>query len=291
MPSPFIALTRRADAGKQPATGRGAAGYRSLAPLAALLILAFASRAAAVDPLNTVRAFCQADGRGDRIDSRRWAEVADLVAWPLEPAWDHLYLIRGFELGTPQMHDGGVDVAVQYTITAEVRSNVVTKEERVETRLLQLVRDDDGLWRIRAPAPPPYVFASEADEDALAGLLASEGSPYLSNSAFAWRMLRSVGWTMPYSDTAALATSADFTSERSAEVGDLAIYYDGDQPYHVGLVESEEAIVSSTLNGGIRRTPFGAFAGEIRYRRPVASAMATQTPLPTAPPRRAHKKR
>lgn len=265
--------------------------YRSLAPLAALLTVALASGAAAVDPLNTVRAFCQADGRGDRIDPRRWAAVADLVAWPLEPAWDHLYLIRGFELGTPQLREGGLDVAVQYTITAEVRSSVVTKEERVETRLLQLVRDDDGQWRIRAPAPPPFVFATEADEDALAALLAPEGSPYLSDSAFVWRMLRSAGWTMPYADTTALATAPDFTSERSAEVGDLAVYYDGDQPYHVAIVESEESIVSSTLNGGIRRTPFGAFAGEIRYRRPVASVVATPTPPPTAVPQRRHKKR
>ena len=243
------------------------------------------------DPLNTVRAFCQADGRGDRIDPRRWMAVADLVTWPLEPAWDHLYLIRGFELGMPQRREGGVDVEVQYTITGDVHSSVVTTEERVEKRVLTLVRGDDGVWRIRAPAPPPYLFASEADDETLAALLAPDGSSYLSNSAFVWRMLRSVGWTMPYADTAGLASSPDFTSERTAEVGDLVLYYDGEQPYHVGLVESEETIVSATLNGGIRRTPFGAFAGEIRYRRPVASAMATPTPLPTAPPRHGHKKR
>ena len=68
-------------------------------------------------------------------------------------------------------------------------------------------------------------------------------------------------------------SAPDFSTERTAEIGDLALYYDGDRPYHVGVVESDETVVSATLNGGIRRTPFGAFAGEIRYRRPVAAAM------------------
>lgn len=252
----------------------------------AFLILLIVSRAHAADPLNTMRAFCQADGRGERVDPLRWPGIAGLVTWPLEPAWDHLYLIRGFQLGTPESRDGEVEVAVQYTITAEVRSSGVKEEERVETRTVRLVRGDGGVWRIRAPAPPPHVFASEADGEALAALLDPEASPYLSDSAFAWRLLRGAGWAIPYADTTALATASDFTPERSAEVGDLVLYFDGDQPYHVGIVESEDTIVSATLNGGIRRTPFGAFAGEIRYRRPVATAKAT----PTAAPR-AHKRR
>ena len=65
--------------------------------------------------------------------------------------------------------------------------------------------------------------------------------------------------------TARLSPSApEFTTERTAEVGDLVLYFDGEQPYHVGVVESDDTVVSATLNGGIRRTPFGAFAGEIK---------------------------
>jgi hypothetical protein len=202
------------------------------------------------------------------------------VTWGLEPAWDHLYLIRGFEFGTPEWRDGSLAIDVQYTITGEVRSSVVTHAVRVETRTYRLERGDDGMWRIRAPAPPPYVFESEVDPDALATLLDPNDPNYLSASAFVWRMLRDSGWTMPYADTAGLGTSTDFTSERSAEIGDLALYYDGEQPYQVGIVDSEDTIVCSTLNGGIRRVPFAAFAGEIRYRRPIAALIATPTPEP-----------
>lgn len=236
--------------------------------------------ARAVDPLKTMRAFCQADGNGARIDPYSWSSVADLVTWGLEPAWDHLYLIRGFELGTPEWRDGSLAVDVQYTITGEVRSSVVTNAVRVETRTYRLERGDDGKWRIRAPAPPPYLFESEVDPDALATLFDPNDPNYLSASAFVWRMLRDSGWTMPYADTAGLGTSTDFTSERSAEIGDLALYYDGEQSYQVGIVDSEDTIVCSTLNGGIRRVPFAAFAGEIRYRRPIAALIATPTPEP-----------
>ncbi len=237
-----------------------------------------------------MRAFCQADGRGERVDPLRWPGVAPLVTWPLEPAWDHVYLIRGFELGTPQHRDGGVEVAVQYTITAEVRSSGVKEEVRVETRVFRLVRDDDRVWRIHAPPPPPYVFATAADADALAALFDPQAPAYLSNSAFVWRLLRDAGWAIPYADTATLATASGFAPERTAQVGDVVLYYDGDQPYHVGIVESDDTVVSATLNGGIRRTPFGAFAGEIRYLRPVATARATPTaakPAAKRPRRRA----
>ena len=264
-------------------TGRRAGGSLLLALLAVLL----SAPARAVDPLNTMRAFCQADGRGARIDPTSWAAVSGLILWGLEPAWDHLYLIRGFELSTPQVRDGEVEVEVQYTITAEVHSNVVDQTERVETRTYRLTRGEDGIWRIRPPAPPPYLFASEVDDEALAALL-GPGSSYLSDSAFVWGMLRDAGWAIPYMDTTAVATASEFTTERSAEVGDLVLYYDGDRPYHVALAESEDTVVSTTLNGGVRRTPYGAFAGEIRYRRPVASARATPTPepKPTRAPRR-----
>ena len=257
-----------------------------------LILLLAAAPAPAADPLNTIRAFCQADGRGARVDPLSWTAVADLVTWPLEPAWDRVYLIRGFELGTPERRDDELEVVVQYTITAEVRSNVVKEEERVEARIYRLVRGDDGVWRIRAPAPVPHLFASEADAEALAALLDPADPRYTSNSALAWRLLRDAGWSIPYADTAGLASASDFTIERTAEVGDLVLYYDGDQPYHVGVVESEETVVSATLNGGIRRTPFAAFAGEIKYRRPIATAMSTPTaaPPPTRPPKPSRRK-
>ncbi len=48
------------------------------------------------------------------------------------------------------------------------------------------------------------------------------------------------------------------------------------------MVDSDDSVVSATLNGGLRRTPFGAFAGEIRYLRPVSDADLPPTPTPDA---------
>jgi hypothetical protein len=227
--------------------------------------------ALAADPLATVRAFCREDGNGARLQASSWPKIADLVEWQLEPAWDHVRLIAGYELGTPRTVDGRIDVDVRYTVTAEVRAAGVTRERRVETRTYALAPDGAGGWRIKAPAPPPYVFESQADADALRTLLDPEQSDYVSAPAFVWQLLRSAGWELPYADVAGLASAAQFTAARTPEVGDLAFYHDGERPYHVGLVESDETLVSATLNGGIRRTPFAAFAGEIRYRRAVRS--------------------
>jgi len=50
-------------------------------------------------------------------------------------------------------------------------------------------------------------------------------------------------------------------------VGDLVVYLRDDAPYHVGLLEAENQVVSSTLNAGIVRTTIDAFAGDVRYLR------------------------
>ena len=244
----------------------------------------------AADPLYTIRTFLQADGRGARLAPSTWMEVGDLVTWSLEPAWDHLYLIRGFQLGTPLVREQGVDVDVDYTVVAEVRGGMVSEQERVERHTYHLVRGGDGRWRIRAPAPPPYVFASNADDTTMAALLGPDAPEYMSNSAFVWRMLRDAGWTVPYADVATLATAPEFSTERTAEVGDVVLYYDGDQPYHAGIVESDHTVVSVTLNGGIRRTPFASFAGELRYRRPIATNVPTPTPEPRPAAHKRHRR-
>jgi hypothetical protein len=241
------------------------------------LVASLAAPAGAADPLATVRAFCRADGDGARLSAGSWPAVAEMVEWQLEPAWDTIRLIAGYQVGTPRNRDGRVDVDVQYTVTAEVRASGVKRERRVETRTFSLVPDGGG-WRLRAPPLPPYVFESQADPDALRALLDPNGSAYVSAPALVSQLLRGADWEIPYADVAELATAPGFVPVRTAEVGDLALYYDGERPYHVGMVESEDAIVSSTLNGGIRRTPFGAFAGEIRYRRPLPGAAATPTP-------------
>lgn len=232
-----------------------------------------------------LRAFCQADGNGARLRASGWSAVEPLVGWGLEPAWDHLSLIAGFEMGTPERRDGVVVVKVDYNVVRVVRSSGARAEARMESRRYTLEPLDDGGWRLRGPPPPPYVFESQADAEAMVALLAPEGSPYTSNSAFVWQQLREAGFTLPYADVIDLPTAFGLRPERSANIGDLALFYNAGVPYHVGLVESDEGVVSATLNGGLRRTPFGAFAGEIRYLRPVSDADTAATPSSTGSPR------
>ena len=247
--------------------------------------------AGAGDPLAVLRAFCQADGNGARMRATTWPAIAPLVAWDLEPAWDHLYLINGYEIGTPASRDGQIIVEVKYSIAQTVHSSGARADARVESQRYTLEPDDAGGWRLRGPPPPPYVFASQADPEALAALLAPDDSTYQSNSAFVWHLLRDAGFDLPYSDTAALPTAFGLRAERSANVGDLALYYADGVPYHVAMVDSDDGIVSATLNGGLRRTPFGAFAGEIRYLRPVSEADLPPTPTPAATPTPARRTR
>ncbi|MDX2165463.1 MAG: hypothetical protein SF182_00300, partial [Deltaproteobacteria bacterium] len=254
--------------------------WRRRAPLAALLavLLGWPAPAAAADALRVARAFCQADGRGARLGAGSWSAVAPMVAWSLDPAWDRIHLISGFQLGDPRRRGDTTEIEVQYTIVADVTAAGVVREPHVETRTLTLEPTGDGSWRLRGPPAPPFVFASEADADALAELLDPANGQYLSNSGFVWSLLRDAGWELPHRNVTDLPSAPGYGAQRTANVGDLALYYDHGTPYHVAMVESDDRVVSATLNGGLRRTPFGAFAGEIRYLRPGA---ATPTPAPT----------
>ena len=260
---------------------------RAALALAALVAMSsLAAPAAGGDPLDVLRAFCQADGNGARLRASTWPAVAPLVAWGLEPAWDQLYLIHGYEIGTPSSHEGVITVDVQYNLAQSIRSRGAKVESRIETRRYRLEPDGQRGWRLRGPPPPPYIFASQADPDALVALLSPDDSTYQSNSSFVWHLLRDAGFELPYVDTIDLPTAYGLRLERTANIGDLALYYSGGVPYHVAMVESDDGIVSATLNAGLRRSPFGAFAGEIRYLRPVSDADLPPTQTPTQPTRK-----
>lgn len=251
--------------------------------LCALALLAVAGPAVAADPLATVRAFCRADGHGDRLYARSWAHIAHLVTWELEPAWDRVLAVRGYEVQTPRIRGVEVEVEVAYTVTADVQAGKLHRDEHIETRTYRLTPDDaGGWWRIVGPPPPPHVFETDVDLDLVAASLDPDSPDYTSASALVWRFLRGSGLDVPYTDTASLAAAQWLTAAAAPQPGDLVAYLDGGQAYHVGLVESEDQIVSATLNAGVRRAPVAAFAGEGLYLRPLAGRK-TASPEPTAP--------
>jgi hypothetical protein len=200
-------------------------------------------------------------------------------------------LIQGYQVATPIRSGEEVTVDVDYTVLAEVGPGTVEERARVERRSYRLGLDEaDGSWRILPPPPLPYVFRSQADAEALAKLLDVETAAYVSASELVWRLTQGAGWNHPHAPTASLAGAAHLTRVETPRVGDLVFYFDGDVAYHVGVLEAEDRVVSATLNAGIRRAPFDAFAGRVEYRRLLAepretpTAEATPSPAATASP-------
>lgn len=246
-------------------------------------VLAFLSRPAlGADPLKTVRAYCRADGLGDRLQPSTWINVAPLVAWKIEPAWDHLRLIRGYEMGAPQLTEDGVEVEVTYTVSGDLRADEVLREVRLEGRTYRLVTKDKGEhWRIVGPPPVPYLFESQAEVEALSDLLSADDSSYVSNSSFVWHTLKSKYPSLPYSATKSLATAPYLMETEEPGEGDVAIYFDGDLPFHAGVVGAEGMILSATMNAGVWRGPAESFPGTVRYFTVDAEKIA---PVPESPP-------
>ena len=256
--------------------------------LLALLLLLTVSPAQAANPMDTVHAFCRADGQGDRIVVRTWSNIAPLVQWSLEPAWDHVILIHGFEVGSARYDaDGNAFVSVSFHVAADVVAGKVTKEPREEKRTFRLVSDEARtFWQIAGPPPGPHVFLNQVEPDEMAASLDATNGSFLTNASFVQSFLNGAGWELsPFlvRDTPSLA---ELNEVDSPEAGDIVLYYDGEAPYHIGILESDDVVLSATLNAGIRRAPVDAFAGKVRYRRARASARAS-TPTPVKQPTKA----
>jgi hypothetical protein len=255
--------------------------------VAALVAGGCTDPASALTPMETVHAFCRGDARGDRLLMRTWPNVAALIDWVLEPAWDHVVLIDGYEVGEPRYEDDEHAVVdVTYHVAADVRGGRVAREPRQEKRAYRLVADDSQAhWRILGPAPPPHVFASQVDAEAMGVSLDPVSGDFLSAAAFVRQYLNGAGWDLSSFAVTDMPTLTELTEVVTPAVGDIVLYYDGDAPYHLGVLESEDAVLSATLNGGIRRAPLEAFAGTVRFRRPRASARVG-TPTAVAEPTR-----
>lgn len=260
------------------------------------LVLLVASGALAASPLDTLRDFCRLDGGGARVQPRTWPQVARLVDWPLEPAWDRIVVISGYQLGTAREEDGVTSIPVTYSLVAEVRPGKVALSASLETYTYRLIFDPRlGSWRILGPPPAPHLFETEVDRTAMAAALDPGNGRFISNSAFVWDVLRERGWRQPYADTTALAELPELKPEDEPRGGDLAIFFDHRTPFHVGVRDEDGTIVSATLNGGVQRTEPGIFSTEVRYFRPSPDATpvtpgtdrpSTPTPGPAAPPAR-----
>ncbi len=245
--------------------------------------------ARADDPLAAARAFCAADGKGARLSPSTWSDVAPFVTWDLEPAWDHITLIHGYEINTPRRSGERVTVDVTYSIAAQITAGNVARKQGKETLTLELVAGEDGVWRLGGTPPAPHVFENFADANALADLLGSENDRYTSNASYVWNQVRADDAGLSYVSVAEFPSAPGFTEVASAEAGDVALYYSrAGQPYHIAWIESEETVLSATLNSGLQRSRFSAFPGTVRYwrRDEIAKDGPGVSPTPRPSPRR-----
>lgn len=266
----------------------------AIAAIAGTLAILAAAPGAAEDPLIVARAFVNADGNGYRLSPYEWRRIAPMVTWELEPAWDRVVLIRGYEISTPRRLNDRIEVEIVYTVVSEVTAGGVDRgedgdeEDRRDAVTLKLVSNGDRGWLVDGAPPPPHVFAHVVDAEALVELLQPR-TQYQSNSSSVWLRLRAAGHDVSYATTSEIPTSSQFEEVGTAEPGDVALYFAYGAPYHVGLVDGEDAVWSSSLNAGAVVAPFAAFPGAVRYWRPLApqafESAAGGTPSP-APLRR-----
>lgn len=221
-------------------------------------------------PQQVVAAFCREDALGARSTPRAYRRVAGLVGWPLEPAWDHVVLVQGYEVGDAvPAGPGEVEVEVTYTVVGRVSAARKDAEAYLARRRFRLARGDDG-WRLVGAPPPPHLFASRVDADALQrGLAGADG--YLSQSGFVAAVFGAAGWTVAAETVAEVLAGATYGPVAVPRAGDVAVFLDDGQPYHVGVVEAPGRVLSATLTAGLVRSTLPAFAGEVRYLRLLAS--------------------
>jgi hypothetical protein len=262
--------------------------WRVLSPaLLVCLVLGVAGPVGAVEfgPQGVVRQFCQADGLGKRVSVAGWDELAPLVAWPFEPAWDHVVLIGGYEVGSPRsIENGGVWVDVRYAVIGQISALGLDAAVHIETTALRLDAAD-GRWRITGPPPPPHIFSHRVDVESTRHSLEVGGVNFLPNTIFVWRMFQSAGWDIPFVPTTDLLSGVPYRAVNVPKVGDVVVYLRDGVPYHVGLLEARDQVVSSTLNAGIVRATTDAFAGEVKYLRLVQPEPRLEpTPVPSLSP-------
>ena len=237
---------------------------------------------AQLGPQTVVREFCRLDALGARATLHGWPQIAPLVAWEFEPAWDRVVLVTSYTVGWPLAEgETGFRVEVRYAVTGEVTARGFRESAQIESRQFLVEPGDDGSWRIAGPPPPPHVFANDVDVAGMQRSLERGGVNFLPNSLFVWQLFRDSGWGIPMESTAELARTQVFRSATEGNPADLVLYLDGEVPYHVAVLEEEGVVVSSTLNAGIVRTPEDAFPGLRRYLRLRPPELWPATPTPT----------
>jgi hypothetical protein len=214
---------------------------------------------------------------GARLPGGRLREITGLLSWPFDPAWDRALLITGYRIGpTIPLDDGQLSVDVDYAVVGEATALGFDPGSHMERVTFVLDTPDGTHWRIVSPMVPPHVFGHRVGTEELVAWLKEGRGAFVPSSLLVQQLLQAAGWDVPYIPTTDLLLSSSYGAVESPRKGDLVVYVQNEVPYHVGVLEGADRVISSTLNGGIVRTTANAFLGEVRYLRLIAPP-ATQT--------------
>ncbi len=240
-------------------------------------LMAVGRAEAGAEPRDVVRVFCREDALGARAEPRTYGRVASLVMWPLEPAWDHAALVAGFEVGDPQpIEPGVVDVPVSYSVVGRVSSLRYDVESFLERRVFRVLFDD-GVWRISGPPPAPHLFENRVEPELLQQAFRG-ASGYLSQSRFVAEVYRAAGWQLPVETVGEMSAGATWVPLAHAAPGDVVLFLDDGEPYHTGVLEARDQVISATLQAGLMRSTLATFPGEVRYLRLLEGAPTLPAP-------------
>lgn len=243
--------------------------------------LVLPARAADPGPQNLVREFCQLDANGARLVANGWNDLAPLVAWPFDPAWDEVRFITGYQIGTTRaLEDGRLAVEVDYSVVGEASAAGFEPVSYLDRVTFVLGTADEIHWRVLSPMLAPRVFGTRMQPEEAVAILKNERGVFVSNSLFVNRLMQAGGWNVPYERTVDLLNGRNFGPTEDPRAGDLVVYAQDGVAYHVGILGKQGGVVSATLNGGIVRTTLNAFLGEVHYLRLLAPAAALPTPTP-----------
>ena len=106
----------------------------------------------------TVKAYCDLDGKGARLTSETWSKVLPYIAWTEEAGWDRTIVIADYRIAkTQKQSESAATVSVEYQVMG-VLSGDYTPSRRTETIKFQVKKTRDG-WKITDPDfMPPHVL-------------------------------------------------------------------------------------------------------------------------------------
>jgi len=106
----------------------------------------------------TVKAYCDLDGKGTRLTSESWSKVLPYISWTEEAGWDRTIVIADYRIAnTRKESESTVTVSVEYQVLG-VLSGDYTPSRRTETVPFKVKKTKVG-WKITDPDfMPPHVL-------------------------------------------------------------------------------------------------------------------------------------